>query len=52
MVVLIADLVEAVPLPSNPYMQLRYRLLAVHQLTDIQRVEQLHQPPLLANQKL
>ncbi len=48
MVVLIADLVEAVLLPSNPYME----LLAVHQLTDIQRVEKLHQPPLLASQKL
>jgi hypothetical protein len=44
----VADLVEAVPFPSNPHMQLP----AVHQLTDIQRAEKLHQPPLLANQKL
>jgi hypothetical protein len=51
MVVLIADLEEAVPLPSNPYMQLRYRLLTVHQLTEVQQVEKLHQPPQLANQK-
>jgi hypothetical protein len=45
MEVLIADLVETVPLPANPYMELCYRLLTVHQLTDIQHVEQ------LANQK-
>jgi hypothetical protein len=40
-VVLIADLVEAVPLPANPYRELLHRLLAVHQLMDIQRLEQL-----------
>ncbi len=39
---LIADLVEADPLPANPYKELRRRPLAAHQLTDIQRVEQLH----------
>jgi hypothetical protein len=33
---LIADLVEADPLPTNPYTELRRRLLAAHQLTDIQ----------------
>ena len=33
---LIADLVEADPLPANPYTELRCRLLAAHQLTDIQ----------------
>jgi hypothetical protein len=32
---LIADLVEADPLPANPYTELRCRLLAAHQLTDI-----------------
>ncbi len=48
---LIADLVEADPLPGNPYMELRCRLLAAHQLTDIQRVEQLHNLPPLAAQK-
>ncbi len=48
---LIADLVEADPLPANPYTELRRRLLAAHQLTDIQRVEQLHSLPLLGAQK-
>ncbi len=42
---LIADLVEADPLPANPYTELRRRLLAAHQLTDIQRVEQLFNLP-------
>jgi hypothetical protein len=51
-VVLIADFVEAVPLQANPYTELRCRLLAAHQLTDIQQLEQLHQLPPLANQKL
>jgi hypothetical protein len=37
-VCLIADLVEADPLPQKPYTELRRRLLAAHQLTDIQRV--------------
>jgi hypothetical protein len=50
-VCLIADLVEADPLPENPYMELRRRLLAAHQLTDIQRVEQLHNLPPLGSQK-
>jgi hypothetical protein len=49
---LIADLVEADPLPVNPYTELRRRLLAAHQLTDIQRVEQLFNLPPLAAQKL
>ena len=44
-VCLIADLVEADPLPENPYTELRRRLLAAHQLTDIQRVEQLFNLP-------
>jgi hypothetical protein len=48
---LIANLVEADPLPANPYAELRRRLLAAHQLTDIQRVEQLHNLPPLAAQK-
>jgi hypothetical protein len=48
---LIDDLVEADPLPQNPYTELRHRLLAAHQLTDIQRVEQLHNLPPLAAQK-
>jgi hypothetical protein len=39
-VVLIADLEEAVPLLENPYTELRRRLLAAHQLTDFQLVEQ------------
>ncbi len=34
-------IVEADPLPANPYTELLRRLLAAHQLTDIQRVEQL-----------
>ncbi len=49
--VLIAGLVEAVPLLENPYTELRCRLLAAHQLTDIQWVEQLFNLPLLASQK-
>jgi hypothetical protein len=48
---LIADLVEADPLPANPYTELRRRLLAAHQLSDIQRVEQLHNLPPLGAQK-
>jgi hypothetical protein len=48
---LITDLVEADPLPVNPYMELCRRLLAAHQLTDIQRVEQLHNLPPLVAQK-
>ncbi len=49
---LITDLVEADPLPQNPYTELRRRLLTAHQLTDIQRVEQLHNLPPLAAMKL
>jgi hypothetical protein len=48
---LIADLVEADPLPANPYTELPRRLLATHQLTDIQRVEQLFNLPPLGAQK-
>jgi hypothetical protein len=48
---LIADLVEGDPLPQNPYTKLRRRLLAAYQLTDIQRVEQLHNLSPLAAQK-
>jgi len=48
---LIADLVEADLLPANPYTELRRRLLAAHQLTDIQRVEQLFNLPPLGAQK-
>jgi hypothetical protein len=48
---LIADLVEADPLLANPYTELRRRLLAAHQLTDIQRVEQLFNLPPLGAQK-
>ncbi len=42
---------EADPLLKNPYTELRCRLLAAHQLTDIQRVEQLFNLPPLAAQK-
>jgi hypothetical protein len=49
---LITNLVEVDPLPQNPYTELRHCLLAAHQLTDIQRVEQLHNLPPLAAQKL
>ncbi len=42
---------EADPLPANPYMELRRHLLAAHQLTDIQRVEQLFNLPPLGAQK-
>jgi hypothetical protein len=51
-VVLIANLVEAVPLLENPYTELPCCLLAAHQLTDIQRVEQLFNLPPLTSQKL
>ncbi len=44
-------IVEADPLPANPYTELRHRLLAAHQLTDIQRVEQLFNLPPLGAQK-
>jgi hypothetical protein len=43
--------VEADPLPANPYTELRRRLLAAHQLTDIQRLEQLFNLPPLGAQK-
>jgi hypothetical protein len=46
-----ADPLPANPLPANPYTELRHRLLAAHQLTDIQRVEQLFSLPPLAAQK-
>ncbi len=49
---LIANLVEADPLPVNPYTELHRCLLAAHQLTDIQRAEQLVSLPPLAAQKL
>ena len=38
-VVLIADLVEAEPLPPLPFTELRRRLMSPHQQTDMQRVE-------------
>jgi hypothetical protein len=44
-------IVEADPLQANPYTELRHRLLAAHQLTDIQRVEQLFNLPPLGAQK-
>ncbi len=48
---LVADLVEADPLSANPYTEHRRRLLAAHQLRDIQRVEQLFNLLPLAAQK-
>ncbi len=39
--VLMADLVEGVPLPANPYTELCHRLLAAHQLMEMQWVDQL-----------
>ena len=48
---LITSLLKVDPLPANPYTELRRRLLAAHQLTDIQRVEQLFSLPPLAAQK-
>ncbi len=42
---------QADPLPANPYTELRRHLLAAHQLTDIQRVEQLFNLPPPAAQK-
>ena len=50
-VVLIADLVEAEPLPPLPFTELRRRLLTAHQLTDMQRVEQLNSLPPMGAQK-
>ncbi len=49
--VLIVDLVEAVLLPENPYMKFLCCLLAVHQLPDIQMVEQLFNLPPLTSKK-
>jgi hypothetical protein len=48
---LIADLVEADPLPANQYTELHRCLLAAHQLTNIQRVEQLFNLLPLSSQK-
>jgi hypothetical protein len=50
--VLVADLVEAVPLPSNSYTELLRCLFAAQQLLDIQLVEQPDQLPPGATQKL
>ena len=50
-IVLIADLVEAEPLPPLPFTDLRRRLMTAHQLTDIQRVEQLNCLPPMGAQK-
>jgi hypothetical protein len=47
---LVTDFVGGV-LPANPYTQLKARLLAAHQLTDYQRVEQIFQLPPLGAQK-
>ncbi len=46
----VADFVE-VPLPADPYTQLRARLLAAHQLTDYQKVEFIKKMPSLGAQK-
>jgi hypothetical protein len=43
--------VKADPLLANPYTELCRRLLAAHQLMDIQWVEQLHQLLPLSNKK-
>jgi hypothetical protein len=48
---LIADLVEADTLLTNLYTELRRHLLAAHQLTNIQRLEQLFNLLPLATQK-
>jgi hypothetical protein len=50
MINLVTDFVGGV-LPANPYTQLKARLLAAHQLTDYQRVEQIFQLPPLGAQK-
>jgi hypothetical protein len=47
---LIADFVEG-ELPADAYTQLRLRLNAAHQLTDYQKVEQLHSLPPLGGRK-
>jgi hypothetical protein len=46
----VADFVE-VPLPADPYTQLRARLLVAHQLTDYQKVEFIKKMPSLGDQK-
>jgi hypothetical protein len=51
MVVLITDLVEAVPLPPPLYTELLGHLMAALQITDIQREELLFNMPPLAAQK-
>jgi hypothetical protein len=48
---LIAELLETVPLPANPYTELHRHLLAAYQQMDIRGVEQLHQMPPLDPQK-
>ena len=50
-VVLIADLVEAAPLPPTPFTELQRRLLSAHQLNNIQRVDQLFNLPPMGTQK-
>jgi hypothetical protein len=50
-VVLIADLIESVPLPADPFDRLKARLVTAHQLTDIQRVEKLLALPTMGQQK-
>jgi hypothetical protein len=49
--VLIADLVEASPLPADPFDQLKDCLVTAHQLTDIQRAKKLLTLPPLGKQK-
>jgi len=46
----IADFVEA-HLPADPYTQLRIHLLAAHQMSDYQKVEEIKRMPALGAQK-
>jgi hypothetical protein len=50
-VVLIADLIETVPLPADPFDRLKARLVTAHQLTDMQKVEKLLSFPAMGQQK-
>jgi hypothetical protein len=50
-VVLIADLIETVCLPADPFDRLKARLVTAHQLTDMQKVEKLLSFPAMGQQK-
>ncbi len=50
--VLTADLIKSSPLLEDPFDRLKARLVTVHQLTDMQKVEKLLSFPVMGQQKL